>query len=489
MAAVHLYTTAGTRELDRIAIEDFGIPGLELMERAGGRMFDQIVRRYPGHVPVLVLCGSGNNGGDGYVVARLLREIGMEVRVIATSEPATPDARTVRRRFLDAGGQVAAPDGGMIERAALVVDALLGSGLSRAPDGPCAEIIRAVGACRCPVVAADLPSGLSGDTGRAFDPCIRADLTVTFIGRKFGQYTADGPDHCGELVFEDLGLESAVYDGVSPTAVLTRAPVPQPRPRNSHKGRFGHLVVAGGEPGMLGAVLLAGRAGLRGGAGLVTVLSVAEHLDRAPLVQPELMTRVCRPDGEPDDPLGGAHAVVFGPGTAGDRWSERLFGAVSDCRVPVVLDAGGLHLLASRPEHRENRVLTPHPGEAAVLLGCTVDEVQADRLEAATAISRHYGGVCVLKGVGTVIHGAEGTEVCDRGNPGMASAGMGDVLSGVIGALLAQGLSPWDAASQGVWWHGAAGDLAVGDVGERSLIASDVIDHLPAVLHGSGSRM
>ena len=484
MTAVSLYTAAQVRELDRVAIDEYGTPGLELMERAGRCLFDQVVRRYSGHVPVLVLCGSGNNGGDGYVVARLLHGIGMEVHVMATSEPGTPDAREACRRFLDAGGRLEPNDGDRFGHAALVIDAMLGSGLSRAPEGLCAEFIRAAGSCGCPVVAVDLPSGLSGDTGRAFDPCMRADLTVTFIGRKLGQYTADGPDHCGELVFDSLGLEQAVYGEVPPAAVLTRGPERRPRPRNSHKGLYGHLVVAGGEPGMLGAVLLAGRAGLRTGAGLVTVLSVAEHLDRAPLVQPELMTRAYRPDGGSAEPFAGADAVVFGPGTSGAEWSAGLFGMLARTGVPVLLDAGGLHLLAAMPDRNDSRVLTPHPGEAAVLLGCRAGEIQADRLAAAAEIQRCYGGVCVLKGAGTVIRGA-GTEICDRGNPGMASAGTGDVLSGIIGALLAGGLAPWDAARQGVWLHGMAGDLAGGELGERSLTATDVIDRLPAVLHGS----
>ncbi len=486
MSAVSLYTAAQVRELDRVAIDEYGTPGLELMERAGRCTFDQVVRRYHGQVPVVVLCGSGNNGGDGYVVARLLHEIGMEVHVLATADPGTPDTRAVCRRYLDSGGRPASRDTGILGRAALVIDAMLGTGLSRAPEGICAEFIRAAGSCRCPVVAVDLPSGLSGDTGRAFDPSMRADLTVTFIGHKLGQFTADGPDHCGELVFDSLGLGRAVYDAVPPAAVLTHSPELPPRPRNSHKGLFGHLVIAGGEPGMLGAAILAGSAGLRSGAGLVTVLSVESNLDRASLVQAELMTRAYQPGGGPEEPFAGADAVVFGPGTSGGEWSTDLYGILTEVEVPVLLDAGGLHLLAAMPDRRDNRVLTPHPGEAAVLLGCGSGEVQADRLAAATEIQRCYGGVCVLKGVGTVIRGA-GTEICDRGNPGMASAGTGDVLSGIIGALLAQGLPPWDAARQGVWLHGAAGDSASGELGERSLTATDVINCLPSVLSGSRS--
>lgn len=482
MTRTALYTTAETRELDRTAIEDFGIPGIRLMERAGRATFDHIMRDLGGSSRVLVLCGAGNNGGDGYVVARLLREIGIDTRVVATSEPATVDAGSACSGYLSSGGDVCFGEQADFSWPDLVVDALLGSGLSRAPTGLYARHIRGTNSSNLPVVAVDLPSGLSGDTGQAFDPCIRADSTVTFIGRKIGQFTADGRDRCGTLVYSDLALERRVFEAVQPAAWLCQPPAVTPRPANTHKGRYGHVIIAGGEPGMLGAVLLAGRAALRTGAGLVTVLSVDAHLDKAALSQPELMSRMVDRQGSGSGAFDGADVVVFGPGTAPGDWSRSLFRQLGGLGCPLLLDAGGLRLLAECPGRRDDRVLTPHPGEAAALLDCEVAAIQSDRLGAARALQDRYGGVCVLKGAGTVIAGEGVVEICDKGNPGMASAGMGDVLSGVVGAGLAAGVSAWDAACAGVWWHSAAGDRARDELGEAALLASDVIDRLPTVM-------
>ena len=484
MTTIALYTTSQTRQIDRVAIEEFGIAGLALMERAGRAAFDWITQEYGFAASVLVLCGNGNNGGDGYVVARLLREIGIQVQVIATGEPDTADAATVYRHYLDAGGAFRKVSSEDLPAADLIIDGLLGSGLSRAPAGPYAELVNKANNAGCPVVALDLPSGLSGDTGSAFEPCIRADMTVTFIGRKLGQYTADGPDVCGDLHFEGLGLDREILRRVTPEARVTQSPSLPRRARNSHKGRFGHVVVGGGELGMLGAIILAGRAALRSGTGLVTLLGHQAHLDTPALVQPELMSRAFHPDRDDAsvDLLSQASAIVFGPGTGTTDWSRKLHRAVMGQGSAQVWDAGALRILAEYPDSRENRVLTPHPGEAAVLLGCQTREIQRDRPGAAREIQRIYGGVCVLKGSGTLIASADRLEVSDRGNPGMASAGMGDVLSGIIGALLGQGMAAWDAARHGVYWHGAAGDAACDEMGEVSMLATDVIDQLPGVM-------
>ncbi len=476
-----LYTNAQSRELDRIATEKLGIPGLSLMKRAGKVIFDYVMEKYPGLSPVVVLCGAGNNGGDGYVVAKLLHEASIAVQVLTSDEPATADAKQAYREYVSAGGYVTDCSADVPQGAALLIDAMFGAGLSRPLEKQYAALVEVVNQGSYPVVAVDLPSGLSGDTGSAFDPCIHADLTITFIGRKLGQYTGDGPDHCGQLVFDNLGLDASIYETVSPVAHLTNGMSVTPRIRNSHKGQYGHLMIAGGEPDMLGSILLAGRAGLRGGAGLVTLISQSSHLGQVPFFQPELMTRTSHSGMLSTDPFTGADAVVFGPGVKDSDWSHDLFRKLTTDKFPVVLDAGALHLLAATPDYHENRVLTPHPGEAAALLGCSSQKVQSDRPAATAAIQQIYGGVCVLKGAGTIIHSNQETEICPRGNPGMASAGMGDVLSGIIGALLAQGLSPWNAAREGVWWHAIAGDCARDALGERSLLATDVIEHLPLI--------
>ena len=474
-----LYRTDQTRELDRLAIEEFGTPGLTLMERAGRRAFDQIMRRFARADRVVVMCGPGNNGGDGYVVARLMRQIGVEAAVVRTSEPKTQDAIAVCDAYLKAGGRIEEDALEMIARADLIVDALLGAGLTRAPSSPFAEMIEAANQNPCPRVAIDLPSGLSGDTGQAFEPTINAACTVTFIGNKIGMYTADGETVCGERIYENLDVEPEVYQRVAPAAEILAAPTFAARKSNSHKGNYGDLVIAGGDYGMLGAVLLAGQAALRTGAGLVTIASRENHLDQPALSQPELMSDVYEQSGHCEALFGRADAIVIGPGTRENAWGQDIFTATTQTDCARIIDAGGLRMLATtKTDKCDNQVLTPHPGEAAALLQCSTADIQQDRVTAATAICERYGGVCVLKGAGTVIVGEGLVRVCDRGNPGMASAGMGDVLSGVIGALLAQGMTPMEAACAGVWLHAESADKATKLTSQPALLASDVIDGL-----------
>lgn len=478
-----LYRTDQTRELDRLAIEEFGTPGLTLMERAGRRAFDQIMRRYPDAERVVVMCGPGNNGGDGYVVARLMRQIGVEVAVVRTSEPKTPDATAVCDTYLKAGGGIEENALEVIACADLVIDALLGAGLTRAPSAPFAGLIQAANRNTCPCVAIDLPSGLSGDTGQAFEPTIDATCTVTFIGKKLGMFTADGETVCGERLYESLDVDPEVFRRVTPAAEILAAPAFAARKSNSHKGNYGDLVIAGGDHGMMGAVLLAGRAALRTGAGLVTIASRENHLDQPALCQPELMSDVYEQSGQCEALFGRANAMVIGPGTRENAWGRDIFTATTQIDCARIIDAGGLRVLATtKTDWCDNQVLTPHPGEAAALLQCSAAEIQQDRVAAATAIHEQFGGVCVLKGAGTVIVGEDSVRICDRGNPGMASAGMGDVLSGVIGALLAQGMTPMEAACAGVWLHAESADRAAAVTGQPALLASDVIDGLGDVI-------
>lgn len=453
------------------------------MERAGRRAFDQIMQRYPGADRVVVMCGPGNNGGDGYVVARLMHQIGIQVMVVRTEAPKTADAGTVSQAYLDAGGSIEDNALEAIACADLVVDGLLGAGLTRAPSPPFADLIDAANKNSCDCVAIDLPSGLSGDTGQAFNPTINASCTITFIGKKLGMYTADGKTACGERIFESLDIDPEVYRQVEPAANLLDAPKFTARKSNSHKGDYGSVAIAGGDHGMLGAVLLAGKAALRTGAGLVTIASRENHLDQPALSQPELMSQVYEQSGQCDELFSQADAMVIGPGTRENEWGQDLFNATCQHDAARVIDAGGLRLLAtSNPKKYAHQILTPHPGEAAALLGSTTAEIQHDRVAAAKAICLRYGGVCVLKGAGTVIAVNDQVRICDRGNPGMASAGMGDVLSGIIGALLAQGMTPEEAACSGVWLHAASADRAAEGLGQPALLASDVIDGLSDVI-------
>ena len=486
MLPEEIYQAHQVREIDRAVIEQHGVPGITLMRRAGEAAFKQIMARYSGVNHLVVVCGAGNNGGDGYVAALCAHKIGIPVTVLAAAEPNTDDAATACRDYRNRGGLVG--EGHSLPAdAGLVVDALFGTGLSRAPRGIGAELIRHINDANCPVVSVDVPSGLHSDTGFAFAPCVKADTTITFIGLKLGLLTGQGRSHAGEIVFEDLCIPAEARRAVAPVARIIQRPLLAKRRREMHKGDAGRVLVVGGDRGMLGAVLLAGEAALRCGSGLVTVVGSEANLDLPALRYPELMSADAL-QLSPEQISQRADAVVLGPGLGQSDWSAQVFERFIDVEVPMVVDADGLNWLARSGRqtsgHRHSaRVLTPHPGEAAGLLQCTAAEIQADRLLAAREIAAKYGGICVLKGAGTLVACADGPMfLCDKGNPGMATAGMGDVLSGIVGSLAGQGLPVAAAATAGVWLHAAAADGAVQTTGERSLLARDVIHHLAPVL-------
>ncbi len=483
MLPEEIYQAREVRAIDRAVIEQHGIPGMVLMRRAGESAFQQIMTRYSRINHLLVVCGAGNNGGDGYVVARCAHRIGVPVTVLAAAAPDTDDAVTAAQAYREDGGVVSEDGHALFAAADLVVDALFGIGLTRAPEGVGGELIRRMNEARCPVVALDMPSGLHSDTGFAFAPCVKADTTITFIGLKLGLLTGHGRSHAGEIVLEDLGIPAEARRAVEPVARIIQRPLLAKRAREMHKGDAGRILIVGGDTGMLGAVLLAGEAALRCGSGLVTVTGGGAHLDLAALHRPELMSAEAL-QLSPQD-IARADAVVLGPGLGRSRWSEQVFARFIDTQRRLVVDADGLNQLAQSepPPHRCDWILTPHPGEAAGLLQCTTAEVQADRPTAAREIAAKFGGVCVLKGAGTLVACADGAMfLCDKGNPGMATAGMGDVLSGIIGSLLGQGLPIATAATAGVWLHSSAADAAVKNTGERSLLARDVIHYLTPII-------
>ncbi len=478
-----LHTAAQVRELDRIAIEEAGIPGYTLMGRAGQAVFEALREAWPEARRIVVLCGAGNNAGDGYVVARLAREHGLTAEVLWLKDPATlaGDAATAARDWHAAGGAARAFDPGPLVDADVVVDALLGTGLDRPLAGGWLAAVEAVNASGRPVLAVDVPSGLHADTGMPLGAAVRAALTVTFIGVKQGLLTGEAADHVGRLLYDDLDVPAEVLERVPPTAlriaeVDVRDSLP-PRPRTAHKGRCGHVLVVGGNLGLAGAARLAGEGALRTGAGLVSVATRPEHAAALAGGRPELMARGVAGPEELAPLLARATALAVGPGLGQDGWARGLLARVLEAPQPKVLDADALNLLAAEPMRRDDWILTPHPGEAARLLGTDAGAVQRDRYAAARALAERYGGVAVLKGPGTIVADARAVWVCDRGNPGMASGGMGDVLTGAIAALLAQGLSPEEAARTGVWLHAAAADAAAA-CGERGMIASDLLPHL-----------
>ena len=477
-----LYTAAQTRALDSAAINDHGMPGYSLMSAAGERCFMALRVRWPDAGTLNVFCGGGNNGGDGYIIARLAIEAGLDVVVIAISNPSglQGDAARAHDDLIAAGGKVQSWSS-QIPATGLVVDALLGTGLDRSVGGVYAEVVAAINDSGLPVLSVDIPSGLSADTGAMLGSAVRAALTVSFIGLKRGLLTGQATSHVGELIFDDLGVPAAIYAEVPADCRLLdrRAIAAQlpPRAADSHKGSYGSVLVVGGDEGMPGAVLMTATAVLRSGAGLVKVATRASHAGGMPLARPELMAAPVEDAGALSPLLQWADVIALGPGLGRSPWSVEMLECVLATAGPMVIDADGLNLLARSKISKDNWILTPHPGEAATLLDTTVAEVQRDRFSAAAAITAAYGGVCVLKGAGTVVAGKAGLRVCNLGNPGMATAGMGDVLTGVIAAMLAQGLDPETAADVAVCCHALAGDLAA-EGGERGLLAGDVIDHL-----------
>lgn len=487
---IPLYTAAQVRELDRLAIETHGIPGYQLMCRAGQALADCIVRHWPAACRIDVLCGPGNNGGDGYVVARLLLKAGLEVRVLSLSDPERlqGDAAQAVQDFRAQGGQCTSFTGLDADAADLYVDALLGTGLDRPVEGMIRSGIEALNAQPAPVLAVDIPSGLHADSGRVLGEAVQAQHTLTFIGRKRGLYTGAGVRCAGQVGFDDLGVPAAIYQELTADTLLAEqpamGPLASPRAVDAHKGHFGHVLVVGGEQGMSGAARLAAEAAARCGAGLVSVATRAGHAAGLNAGCPELMVHAVSGVADLQPLLARASVVVVGPGLGQGDWSRHLFEAALDSRLPLVVDADALNLLARDPCQRDNWILTPHPGEAGRLLDCTATEVGEDRFAALGQLVERYRGVVVLKGAGTLtMTGGEPVHLCARGNPGMASGGMGDVLSGVLAALLAQGLDAFTAAGAGVFLHASAADLAARQQGQRGLLASDLMPWLRGLVN------
>ncbi len=486
-----LYSASSLAELDRRAALQ-GLPPVLLMERAGEAAFGFIRTRWPEARHWLILAGGGNNGGDGYVVARLAHLAGLTVTVAALKPP-PPDgpAAAAASAYQGCGGALQPLGASLAAGADLVVDALFGIGLDRPPRGPAAEIIDKLNRASLPVAAVDIPSGVQADTGAVAGAAVRADLTVTFIGLKPGLFTGAGVDHVGRLEFAGLGVPEALAADLRPRAQLIEGDelnsVLPARSAGAHKGRFGHVLVIGGERGFAGAPCLAGVAAARAGAGLVSVLTRPEHVVGIVGVRPELMAHASTDGVLSPALLERANVLALGPGLGQSPWSRALWRAALDASQPLVLDADGLNLLAGDPRRREDWILTPHPGEAARLLETTVGAIEADRIRSIQRLVERFEATVVLKGAGSlVLSPGEGMPwLCDRGNPGMASGGMGDALTGVIAALRAQGLDASVAARLGVWIHACAGDRAAARGGSRGLLAGDLIDELRAVVNPS----
>ncbi|ULQ45742.1 NAD(P)H-hydrate dehydratase [Flagellatimonas centrodinii] len=476
-----LYESAAVRELDRRAIEG-GIDAAELMRRAAAAAWRIACDRWPRCRRLVVVCGSGNNGGDGYALAALAAAAGCTVQLVQFGAPPdSPAARAARAAWTPFGQPQPWPVA-FDPLADLVVDAVLGIGLQRPVTGAMAAMLAAMNAHAAPILALDVPSGLDADTGRPRGAAVRAAVTVSFIAHKAGLWTGVAADYCGDRLLDTLGVPVDLAKAPGPRAWLMPLRIgPEalpPRRPAAHKGEHGHVLVVGGAPGMAGAALLASRAALRSGAGWVSLATHPDHSTALVAAQPELMVHAVNGADELQPLLARARVVVLGPGLGQNAWSQALFDTVLASGRPLVLDADGLNLLARRPQVLGGAVLTPHPGEAMRLMdAAAVDEVEADRFQSAEVLRDRFGAVVVLKGAGSVIAGRR-LWVCPAGNPGMAVGGMGDVLSGIIGALMAQGLAPEAAAATGVLAHALAADAIARRRGGRGLLPSDVVDAL-----------
>jgi NAD(P)H-hydrate epimerase len=511
---IPVLTAAEMRDADRRTIEEIGLPGAVLMESAGAAVARAVRDRFPGARRPVVLCGKGNNGGDGFVVARELLALEPVVFLFGPRAEARGDARLhlgvyersggVVREVLDEAAWAAARPS--VFAADVIVDALLGTGLSQAPSGLVGQAIRDVAERpeprQSPLVAVDLPSGLSSDSGETPWPTLAATFTVTFAAAKYGHVLPPACERVGDLVIADIGIPRSLLEGARLWLLEDgdAARAFPPRAPGAHKGTFGHLLVIAGSVGKTGAAVLAATAALRTGAGLITVATPAPALPAVAAGRAELMTEPLPTDSTGTLDAGAVtralalakdrDAVVLGPGL-GQEAATRAFvrDFVHRCPTPLLVDADGLNALAASPKEKSATdalrrssptVVTPHPGEMARLAGSSTSEVQRRRLETARAFAMETGAVVVLKGQRTLVARPDGrAAVNPTGNPGMATAGTGDVLSGIAGALLARGCDAWTASTAGVYLHGRAGDEAAARMGQESLVAGDLVDHLP----------
>lgn len=495
-----LYLTKDVRALDNTLINQYGIPGYTLMTTAGKFAFDTLLQHWPDTEALCIFCGGGNNGGDGYVIARLAHESGLQVLVysLCTPERLKGDAKRAFEDAENAGVQVQVfnTTSALPEPAEewVIVDAMLGTGLHSEVKGHYASAIEFCRQAKTPILAVDIPSGLCADTGQALGTCVKADVTVTFIALKLGLFTGTGRHYSGTIRLHTLSTPASASQQYSPVArtlslngLLEQM---QTRPSHAHKGHFGHSLLIGGNTGFGGAIMMASKACLRMGPGLSTVATKEQHIPAFTGQCPEAMACAVRHLNEIKPLTEKASQIVIGPGLGQDAWAEHMLLAAIESDTPLVLDADALNLLAAHPEwlpkKRSHWVLTPHPGEAARLLGCQTAEIENDRLCSVKRLAKRYACTVILKGSGTLIcHTDQTVDLCPYGNPGMASGGMGDVLSGLLGGLLAQqSIERKLAINLAVCLHAYAADRLAERDGERGMLATDLIPVARALLNG-----
>ncbi len=468
-----LYRAAQVRALDKAAI-DSGIKGLCLMERAGMALFEYVQQHYPAPQKLTVLCGLGNNAGDGYVIARLAHLAGYHVEIIQLGD--INKLRGDAKQCLDycrAIGLSSKIFDGQLPESDIMIDALLGTGLDRPVTGEWAALINTANASQKPIIAVDIPSGLSADTGAVLGTAIKAHATVSFIGLKQGLYTGAGRAHAGEILFSDLAVPEPIYQTQTPSSWRLDAdnsPRLAPRAADGHKGHYGHVLVIGGDVGFSGAIRLAAEAAARTGAGKVSVATHPQHAAFLNMARPELMVHGIKKPKQLKALLAQIDVLAIGPGLGQSAWSKKCLAACASWDKPIVVDADALNLIAKQPQEWAQAVYTPHPGEAARLLSCATAVIQQDRFDSISRLVQQLQGVVVLKGSGSLISDGKACFICTDGNPYMASGGMGDVLTGMIAAFLAQGLSLLAASQTAVCLHAQRAD----DKKKLGLLASDI---------------
>jgi len=475
-----LFDSAAARALDAQASALAAEGGWDLMSQAGQVAWQCLLQHWPQAQRIGVVVGASHNGGCGLVLARHALQAGREVRVVALPgrPPSTALAQRAASDFSAAGGSVIDFDGAL-PQADIWVDALFGLGFDRAPEGSAQALIVALTTQAAPVLALDVPSGVDADRGAVPGVAVRAALTLQFIVAHRGLYTGDALDHCGQKHLAPLQVPAAAWQGVAPAAEhWTQARLPAllpPRRANTHKGESGHVLCVGGNHGSGGAIAMAAEAALRAGAGLLSLGTRRDHVGPLLARLPEAMTHALEDSDALPALLDKAKVVAIGPGLGQDEWARALFARVLASPRPLVLDADALNLLAQDPRALPAAILTPHPGEAARLLGCSTADVQSDRYTAAQALAERFHAVVVLKGAGSIVAApGQRPRLIAAGNPGMAVGGMGDLLTGIIASLRAQGLAAFDAAAAGALLHALAGDRAAAD-GARGLLPTDLL--------------
>ncbi|BBP46747.1 bifunctional NAD(P)H-hydrate repair enzyme Nnr [Thiosulfatimonas sediminis] len=493
--SIRLYNAAQSKQLDQSAQQTHHIPGILLMKRAAWFSWQIIRQQCPNTQQLIILCGTGSNGGDGFMLAQYAKLAGIEstVYLYGADEKISGDARIAYREWQKINGLTLPLENlipSEIDAQMVLVDALFGTGLNRELKPNLSKILHKLAHTPAPICALDLPSGLDCDSGNLLGYALSANFTCSFITPKLGCFTQQGPDVCGQIFFSDLNLNhdapdlllQAPYLANSRSLQACKNALPR-RHANTHKGNQGSALLIGGNRSMMGAIQLAASSALKSGCGLCKVVSQNEHLLFLSAQQPEVMGYDI---SHANQLILQADAIAIGPGLGTDEWARKLLQQTlqKPTKTPIVIDADGLKLLAENPnmEPIENLICTPHPGEAALLLGCTTADIQRDRIAAIKTLQQKYGGVMVLKGNGSLIYDGTHLELCRAGNPGMAIGGMGDVLTGTIVALLAQGLSAFDAACLGVHLHANAADSIAQQKGQAGLLPSELGQCYPQLL-------